>query len=34
MLNETFGLLEKIANLFEDFIQTMEDSALKTLQGQ
>ncbi|HEY1205112.1 MAG: DUF47 family protein [Bryobacteraceae bacterium] len=34
MLNETFGLLEKIANLFEDCIQTMEDSALKTLHGQ
>lgn len=28
-LNETYGLLEKIVNLFEDCVQAMEDAALK-----
>ena len=28
-LNETYGLLERIVNLFEDCIQAMEDAALK-----
>ena len=33
MLSEMYGMLENITNLFEDSIQTMEDSALKTLHG-
>ena len=33
MLSETYGMPEKIVNLFEDCIQTMEDAALKTMGG-
>lgn len=33
MLHEVYGMFEKIVNLFEDCVQAMEDSALKTLAG-
>ncbi|MCC6863042.1 MAG: DUF47 family protein [Bryobacterales bacterium] len=34
MLHETYSLLERIVNLFEDCIQTMEDAAIRTLSGR
>ena len=33
MLHEVYGMFEKIVNLFEDCIQAMQDSALKTRAG-
>lgn len=31
MLNKIYGMLERIVNLFEDCVQALEDTALKTL---